>query len=77
MTMSLNLCEHTSWQHMFWLRNKKNNFPVLTLTWRPGLQCADISSQRSSRKSTAKEGLQSSRRGYKSEGSQSGNKSAK
>ena len=22
-------------QHMFWLRNKKNNFPVCTLIWRP------------------------------------------
>ena len=28
-------------QHMFWLRNKKNNFPVHTLIWRPGL-CTDL-----------------------------------
>ena len=26
-----------STQHMFWLRNKKVNFPVCTLIWRPGL----------------------------------------
>ena len=24
-------------QHMFWLSNKKNNFPVYTLIWRSGL----------------------------------------
>ena len=23
-------------QHLFWLRNKKNNFPLRTLIWRPG-----------------------------------------
>ena len=23
-------------QHMFWLRNKKNNFQLRTLIWRPG-----------------------------------------
>ena len=24
-------------QHMFWLRNKKNNFLLCTLNWRPGI----------------------------------------
>ena len=24
-------------QHMFWLRNKKNNFQLRTLNWRPGI----------------------------------------
>ena len=23
-------------QHMFWMRNKENNFPIRTLIWRPG-----------------------------------------
>ena len=22
-------------QHMFWMRNKENNFPIPTLIWRP------------------------------------------
>ena len=26
-------------QHIFWLRNKKNNFPVHTLIWRPEHLC--------------------------------------
>ena len=25
-------------QHMFWIRNKENNFPICTLIWRPGLK---------------------------------------
>ena len=25
-------------QHMFWLRNKKNNFQLPTLIWGPGIQ---------------------------------------
>ena len=23
-------------QHMFWMRNEENNFPIRTLIWRPG-----------------------------------------
>ena len=43
LSISLNMCfgcskdlsfEHP--QHMFWLRNKKNNFLLHTLFWRPG-----------------------------------------
>ena len=28
-------------QHMFWLRNKKNNFLLHTLNWGPGLHCSN------------------------------------
>ena len=28
-------------QHMFWLRNTKNNFPVRTLIWRP-VSCFNV-----------------------------------
>ena len=24
-------------QHMFWMRNKENRFPICTLIWRPGI----------------------------------------
>ena len=24
-------------QHMCWMRNKENNFPIRTLIWRPGV----------------------------------------
>ena len=24
-------------QHMFWMRNKENNFPISTLIWRPAI----------------------------------------
>ena len=29
-------------QHMFWLRNKKNNFQLHTLIWRPGTVCHSV-----------------------------------
>ena len=29
-------------QHMFWLSNKKNNFPVRTLIWMPDGECSNI-----------------------------------
>ena len=28
-------------QHMFWMRNKENNFPIRTLIWRPDTDHAD------------------------------------
>ena len=29
-------------EHMFWLRNKKNNFPVHTLIWRPEVRSPNV-----------------------------------
>ena len=48
LSISINMCfgcskEPSHWdgsfeypQHMFWMRNKENNFPIHTLIWRPG-----------------------------------------
>ena len=27
--------------HMFWMRNKENNFPIRTFIWRPGFNVID------------------------------------
>ena len=29
-------------QHMFWLRNKKNNFQLRTFIWRPGVILSEL-----------------------------------
>ena len=32
-------------QHMFWMRNKENNFPIHTLIWRPAFYSSSIFSK--------------------------------
>ena len=34
-------------QHMFWMRNKENNFPIHTLIWRPAFYSSSIFSKES------------------------------